>query len=112
MNAYAVLVISILIGVGGQVSLKAGALHNPGVSLGALFCQPYVLLGLFAYFVSALLYIYALREIPLSVAFPSVSISYVLVAVLAHLIWGETLGLRQVAALVLIGSGICVLWRA
>lgn len=92
----------------GQISLKAGALQGKA-NEGFLYFQKFTLIGLFIYFSAALLYIYALKRIPVSVAFPSVSISYVAVAYLAHLIWGETFGLRQIQALLLIGAGIFIL---
>ena len=103
------LIISIILGVIGQISLKAGALQ--GNSYGNLYFQKYTILGLFAYFLAALLYIYSLKSIPVSVAFPSVSISYVAVAYLANVIWGEPFGLKQILALLLITSGIYVLSR-
>lgn len=109
MNVYLALVISIILGVGGQLCLKAGALQS--LSNKNFLFQPYILLGLFCYFCAALLYTYALTKIPLSVAFPSVSISYVVVAFLAHIIWGEAFGLQQIAALLLIASGIYTLFR-
>ncbi len=109
MNAYWALVISIILGIGGQLSLKTGAVQS--FASKNLFVQPYVILGLFCYFCAALLYTFALKVIPLSVAFPSVSISYIAVAFLAHILWGEAFGLQQIAALLLIGSGIYVLYR-
>ena len=109
MKSSTALIISILLGVIGQISLKAGALQ--GHSDGNLYFQKYTVLGLFAYFLASLLYIYSLRNIPVSVAFPSVSISYVAVAYLAHVIWGEAFGLKQLLALLLIGSGIYILSR-
>ena len=36
--------------------------------------------------------ILAIKRIPVSIAFPSVALSYVLVAVAAHFLWGEALG--------------------
>jgi small multidrug resistance pump len=109
MNPYLALAISIIIGIVGQLSLKAGAVQSVGSKNG--FFQPFLILGLFSYACAAVLYIIALREIPLSVAFPSVSISYVVVAFIAHLLWGEPFGLPQVAALLLITSGIYILYR-
>ncbi|MEQ9483029.1 MAG: EamA family transporter [Coleofasciculus sp. F4-SAH-05] len=107
MNAYFALVISIMIGIGGQLSLKAGAMQGIGSKL--FFLQPYILVGLASYFCASLFYIFALRQIPVSVAFPSVSISYVAVAYFAHVIWEEPFGIRQVIALGLIGLGIYTL---
>lgn len=110
MVAFVSLAVAVMIGIGGQLSLKAGALQGGGPH--AMFFHPFVLLGLSGYFLAALFYINALREIPVSVAFPSVSISYVAIAFLAHLIWGEPFGLRQLFALFLISSGIYILVKS
>ncbi len=109
MNPYLALATSIFIGIGGQISLKAGAIQELGDRI--LFLQPYILVGLCSYFVASLFYIYSLQTIPISVAFPSVSISYVAVALIAHFLWGEPFALRQVFALLLIVLGIYTLSR-
>ncbi|AFZ52098.1 EamA family transporter [Dactylococcopsis salina] len=104
---YLALGISITGGIFGQLLLKSGALKsNTGI---LFFLDPKLIGGLFLYFLSALFYIFALKKIPLSVAFPSVSISYVVVAYLAHLIWNEPFGINQLLALSLIISGIIIL---
>ncbi len=110
MNSVTALVASILLGVFGQISLKAGAVRAS--NLGSVYLHKFTLLGLVFYFLAALFYIFALKKIPLSIAFPSVSISYVAVAFLAHLIWGEPFGFRQILALLLIGLGIYLLSRS
>ncbi|MGF1522342.1 MAG: EamA family transporter [Leptolyngbyaceae cyanobacterium] len=110
INPYLALITSILVGVGGQLSLKAGATPDPNAKT-ILFVHPYILVGLGSYFVASIFYIYSLRKLPLSVAFPSVSVSYVIVSLLAHLIWGEPFGLRQILALCLICSGVFILSR-
>jgi len=108
MIYYICLIISISTGILGQLSLKAGALHPASNLVGMLF-KPYIFGGLFLYFIAALFYIYAIRAIPLSVAFPSVSLSYAIVAYLSHIIWGENFGIYQILALVIISIGICLL---
>ena len=79
MIYYVVLGIGILTGIGGQMLLKAGA--DAPTLVGQLL-RPSTLLGLALYGSAAFLYIFALRKIPVSVAFPSVSLSYAIVAVL------------------------------
>jgi len=104
------LAVSIGLTVLGQFFLKTGSLtKSDGLRL---FLNPATLAGLFSYGFASLFYIVALKKIPLSVAYPSVSLSYVAVVVLAHFVWGEPLGLRQGVALVLIISGIALLYRA
>ncbi|HOV29183.1 MAG TPA: EamA family transporter [Synergistales bacterium] len=104
------LAVSIGLTVLGQYFLKTGSLSKTeGLRL---FLNPATLAGLFSYGFASLFYIVALKKIPLSVAYPSVSLSYVAVVVLAHFVWGEPLGLRQGVALALIVSGIALLYKA
>lgn len=112
MISYLSLAIGITIGIGAQLSLKAGALRvSESSSIFSSLLSPYVLIGLFAYFIAALFYINAIKQIPLTMAFPSISISYVVVALLSHSIWGESFGLWHILALLLIGSGLVILAR-
>ena len=103
------LAISIGLGIGGQLGLKAGALRDAQGT--GILPHPYVVAGLVLYACSALFYVYALRRIPVSVAFPSVSISYVAVAYVASVVWGEPFGWPQVVALIAIGIGVVMLFQ-
>ena len=103
---YVALGISILAGIAGQILLKAGA-DAPGFISQIL--RPSTLCGLALYGSAAFLYILALRKIPMSVAFPSVSVSYVLVAILGHFVFGETFGLKQIGGLALIMGGVILI---
>ena len=58
---------------------------------------------------TAFLYIFALRKIPVSVAFPSVSLSYALVAVLGHFLFGEPFGIKQIGGIALIMGGVVLI---
>ena len=110
--SYASLAIAVALGVVGQISLKAGVLRLPSLAFSVpLLFNPLLLAGLLAYFFAALFYIYAIRQVPLSVAFPSVSISYVVVAFFAHWIWGESFGRTQILAMALISAGVYILGR-
>ena len=98
---------AILFGVAGQIVLKSGATASQTVA--AQFANPLTLLGLAIYVLAALLYIVALKKIPVSIAFPSVAASYAAVAIIAHLMWNEPFGWPQLGGLVLIGSGILLI---
>lgn len=108
--AYVALGAAIVVGVGGQLLLKVGA--DGGGSVIAQFTRPVTVAGLGLYAVAALLYIVALRRLPVSIAFPSVSLSYVIVAVAANHFWNEPFGWPQVAGLVLITAGVAVIHQA
>ena len=106
---YLALAGAILFGVGGQIALKQGAVGSSSVV--AQFVNPLTIAGFAIYALAAVCYIVALQKIPVSVAFPSVAASYGIVAVLAHLLWGEPFGWAQLGGLVLIGTGIALLYQ-
>ncbi len=103
---YVALGIGILAGIGGQILLKAGADAPDFISQ---VLRPSTLCGLALYGSAAFLYIIALRKIPVSVAFPSVSVSYALVAILGHFVFGEPFGLKQIGGLALIMGGVILI---
>jgi undecaprenyl phosphate-alpha-L-ara4N flippase subunit ArnE len=107
---YGALLAGILLGVVGQIALKAGAERSSGML--AQFVEPFTIAGFFVYALAAVFYIIAIKRIPISLAFPSVSLSYVAVAAIAHLVWGEPLGLPQLAGMALIAGGILLLHQA
>ena len=106
---YVVLGIGILAGIAGQMLLKAGADAPDFVSQ---VLRPTTLAGLALYGSAAFLYIIALRKIPVSVAFPSVSLSYAIVAVLGHFLFGEPFGIKQIGGIVLIMGGVVLINQA
>ncbi len=67
------------------------------------------LVGLGIYGMASILYIVALRRIPLSVALPCTALSYIVVALIGHYVFHEALGPQRVMALGLIGAGVLVL---
>ncbi len=105
--SYACLAASVLLGIAGQIALKIAA--TSAVPFPAQLFERWTLVGLAIYFLAALCYILALKRIPLSLAFPSVSASYVIVALLAHLLWNEPFGWPQIGGIALISSGILLI---
>jgi len=91
----------------GQVLLKAGA-GGEGGFLAQLF-RPTTIIGLACYGGAALLYIVALRRIPMSIALPCTAASYVAIALIGHFAFGEALGAQKIAAILLICGGVVLL---
>lgn len=104
---YVALVAAVLLGVAGQVALKLGADGTKTIAM--QFLHPATIIGFGIYVGASVLYMIAIKKIPISLAYPSVSISYVIVGIIAHLMWNEPFGLQQIAGLLLIGGGIVVL---
>ncbi|HLY57010.1 MAG TPA: hypothetical protein VKS60_15705 [Stellaceae bacterium] len=125
---YVMLAVSILLGVCGQLLLKTGAVAGGGAIAQALapwtssrpalawiadrFLSPWTLGGLVCYFLSAIGYILVLRTVPLSVAYPTVASSYVVVLIASHFLWSEPLTLTSLAGVACIGFGIYLVHHA
>lgn len=95
----------------GQVLLKQGASGSVAAEAGfidQLFRLP-TMVGLVCYGGAALLYIVALRKIPMSVALPCTAASYVVIAIVGWAVFGESLGPQKIAAIGLIALGVVLL---
>jgi len=101
---YLALAAGILLGVAAQLLLKVGA-TGEGDFIAQLF-KPHTIIGLALYGMAAFFYIAALRKIPVTVAFPSVALSYAIIAVLGFLWLKEPLGLAQMAGIAMIMAGV------
>lgn len=97
---------AIIVSMGGQTLLKAGA-GQPDFAAQLLDWR--TLLGLFLYGGSSLLYIVALRHIPMSVALPCTAVSYVAALAIGGVVFGETISATHVAAIGLISAGVVLL---
>jgi len=111
MNPFVSLGIAVLLGVVGQCLLKYGATSGVALSLENLFSKWPIILGLGTYLGSSVFYIMSLRDLPLSAAFSSVSLSYFLVAIAGYYFFNEPFGPKQVGALLLIVTGVCLMFK-
>ena len=100
------LLVAIAIAVVGQGLLKAGA---GAETLLDQFFDWRTIVGLGVYGFSSVLYILALRRIPLSVALPCTALSYIMVALIGYYMFNEPVGGMRVFGLGLIGTGVLVL---
>ena len=106
MMVWALLMLSVGTAVGAQTLLKIGAgTHNISDQL----TDRHTVIGLMLYGVAALLYIVALRHIPLSVALPSTALSYVGVVLIGHYHFSEPLSGMHIAGVFVICLGVLFL---
>ena len=106
MIYWAVLLGAIATSMGGQTLLKAGAAAPDFLSQ---LLDWRTIIGLVLYGGAAMLYIIALRRIPMSVALPFTAISYVAAALIGHYAFQEPLTALHLLALGLIGAGVITL---
>lgn len=107
MTYYFALALSIALGGVGQILLKYSTTYKAIYSVGMVnevFAVAAIIYGL-----SLLLYTYSLREIPLTIAYPAVSISYILVALLSWVIFDTHVGLKDLFGFLLIASGVLMI---
>ncbi|HTE36808.1 MAG TPA: EamA family transporter, partial [Reyranella sp.] len=69
------------------------------------------LTGLGLYGAATACYMVAIRRIPLSVAFPSISLSYIVVLGFGAIVFGEPITIVKIGAIILIGAGVWMLNR-
>lgn len=110
-GTYLLAAISILLGGIGQFLLKLGADRiKPAptllLTLWRLVLMPQLILGLLCFGSSFLLWIFVLRRLPLSVAYPMVSLNYLVVTLLAVLVLHERFTAYKALGLGLIMLGV------
>lgn len=115
VNGIAALVVSISLAIGAQILFKYGASRIPIFNGSILEWMSHIistgiLAALALYFISAILYIYALRFIPLSIASPTIAISYAIIVLLSAWLFQEPLVVNKVIGVILIGAGVIFLW--
>lgn len=107
--AYFAAAFSILLSSTAQVLLKMLMRHQT-LSL-RILGQPLFYAGFLAYGLSAVLWLKVLTKLPLVVAYPLVSLNFVLVALGGSLLLHERISWQMIVGLALIFSGIVVITR-
>ena len=110
-TAWLTLAAAIVTSLFGQVLLKFGATGSVAASAGFLdqLFRWQTIIGLGCYGGAALLYIIALRRIPMSIALPCTAASYVVIALVGWAAFGEALGAMKLLAIALICGGVLLL---
>ncbi|MGC8487327.1 MAG: EamA family transporter [Clostridia bacterium] len=106
---YGMAFLSILISSVAQISLKL-SVRDRAVGL-HLLSEPIFYFAFLLYGISALLWVFVLSKLPLVVAYPLVSLNFVLVAIGGTLILHEHVSWYMLAGLVLIIGGILLIVR-
>ena len=111
VKAYAMLLVAIMIGVVGQLLLKHGMSRRPSfrlrdlASLGRDFP---IVAGFCCYGIATLLYLKVLARLDLSVAYPTVSLGYVLVIVMSKVFFKERISPARWLGVVIICAGVAL----
>jgi len=123
MNAasFCLVLLGVLLNAGAQLLLKAGtnaigpfqfdaaSLASVGWKVAA---QPFILGGIACYAVSVVVWILALSRVEVSVAYPMLSIGYVVNALAAYLMFGEAVGAQRIVGIGVIIVGVYLVARS
>jgi len=123
MNAstFALVVTGVLLNAAAQLALKASVRDTGAIEISAsaaiptavrLASEPWLWFGLTCYVVSVVVWILALSRVDVSIAYPMLSLGYIVNALAAWAWLGEAMNIEKVAGIGIIIVGVYVLARA
>ena len=123
MNAlnFSLLMTGVLLNAGAQLLLKAGT-NSVGafeftsaniVPVGwKLATEPHIMGGLACYVVSVVVWIMALSRVEVSIAYPLLSVGYVVNAIAAYYLFGEAVTPMRLTGIAIIIVGVWIVARS
>ncbi len=119
--AFALVMTGVLLNAIAQLALKA-SVSDTGIinldiqslltSAGSLASSLWLWLGLICYAVSVVVWILALSRVDVSIAYPMLSIGYIVNAIAASQLFNEPMGMGKVIGIGIIMLGVYVLARS
>jgi multidrug transporter EmrE-like cation transporter len=119
--SFLLVITGVLLNAAAQLLLKAGVRHMGVIQLQfhsllqagwKLAFEPHILGGLACYVVSVVVWILALSRVPVSIAYPMLSLGYVVTAVAAWMFFGESLGAMRLTGIAVIIVGVYLVARS
>lgn len=120
-TSFGLILIGVLLGAAGQLFLKAGtnrvgkfAFRRDNIlPMGwKLAIEPHIVAGLACYVISVAIWIVALSRVEVSIAYPMVSIGYVINAVAARYLFGEAVTRTRVVGIFIIVIGVYIVAKS
>jgi multidrug transporter EmrE-like cation transporter len=118
LSVFMLIIINVLLSVAGQSVTKLGVQKIGAFTAMPIeqfifrsFLSPFVLGGLFLYLISAVIWFMVLSKAELSIAYPTLSMGYVLVLAIGYFFFGEPLTLAKILGVILICAGIYTIFR-
>jgi len=119
--SFVLVLTGVLLNAAAQLMLKAGtnaigAFQFSATNLGPIgwkvATQPFILGGLACYAVSVVVWILALSRVEVSIAYPMLSIGYVVNAVAGYFLFGEAVGAQRLVGIGVIILGVYIVARS
>jgi len=121
LPTFSLVVTGVLLNAAAQLALKASVRGTGVIELSVatalptafkLSAEPWLWLGLGCYLVSVVVWILALSRVEVSIAYPMLSLGYIVNALAAWAWLGENMSLGKIAGIGIIVLGVLVLARA
>lgn len=109
LNAIAQLLLKAGTNAVGHFAFQADNIVPIGLKLAL---QPYILGGITCYVISLVVWIMALSRVPVSIAYPMLSIGYVINAFVAYHWFGESLSAQKLLGIGFIVVGVVLVTRS
>ena len=119
-TAFAFLLTGVLLNAGAQLLLKAGTnvlgvitltRENWFDTFWRMGTQGFFVAGVFCYMISLVVWIMGLSRVPVSVAYPMLSLGYIINAVAAHYLFGESVSVTRWLGIGFIVLGVWLVAR-
>ena len=119
--AFAFLMTGVLLNAGAQLLLKAGTnvlgvltltRDNWADTLVRMATQGHFVLGIACYVLSVFVWILGLSRVPVSIAYPMLSVGYVVNAIAAYFLFGEAVTVTRWAGIGFIVIGVWLVARS
>ena len=119
--SFLMILIGVLLNAAAQLFLKAGtnAIGALNFSRGELLktflqvaLQPNIIAGLGCYILSVSIWIVALSRVPVSIAYPMLSIGYIVNAAAAYYLFGELISFQKIIGITIIIIGVILVGRS
>ena len=121
LTVFSLLLTGVLLNAAAQLFLKAGTRQIGEFAFSAdniipvgwqLATQPFILAGVCCYVVSLIVWILGLSRVPVSIAYPMLSIGYVISAMAAWWLFGESLSAQKMTGIGFIIIGVFLVARS
>jgi len=118
--SFLLVITGVMLNAAAQLLLKAGVnrvgeikltLHTILSAGWKLAFEPHILGGLACYVISVVVWILALSRVPVSIAYPVLSLGYVVVAVASWFLFGESMGAVRITGIAVIIVGVFLVAR-
>ncbi len=121
LSTFLLILTGVLLNAVAQLALKASVTDMGPISitmdtampvLSRLATEPWLWLGLFCYGFSVVVWILALSRVDVSIAYPMLSIGYIVNALAAWALLGESLNTHRIVGIGVIIIGVVILTRS